>query len=105
MLLFIYWVYFIIFSSQFFSSLRLAHYLLFSWFMLGVTLIYNEKIKVVMGVKNFILLLMIPYSIYWYMAITYNNFLVIHPFSYDFIINILFLLTYLILYLFWELKL
>lgn len=104
MLLFIYWIYFIIFSSQFFTSLRLSHYLLFSWLMLGINLIYHEKIQVIMGFRNFIILLMVPYIIYWYLAIIYNDFLAIYPFSYNFIINILFLFTYLIIYLFWEFK-
>ena len=102
MLLLIYWLYFIIFSSQFFNVLRLSHFLLFSYIMLMVTIICNENFKTNISFKTAILLLTIPYSIYWYIIIVYNKFLKIHPFSYEFVIYILFFLTYLIIYSFWE---
>lgn len=104
MLLLLYWIYFVIFSSQFFTSLRLLHYLLFSGLMLVINTVYNKNIRTNMGFKNSVLLLLIPYSVYWYMIIIFNAFLIVHPFSYDFIIFILFFLTYLIIYLFWELN-
>ena len=102
MLLLIYWIYFIIFSSQFFTSLRLSHYLLLSWVMLVINLVYNEKIKTVMTLKVSVLLLSIPYIIYGYVLIIYNDFLSIYPFSYHFIIFILFFISYIIIYVFWE---
>lgn len=104
MLLLVYWIYFIIFISMFFTSLRLSHYLLFSWFMLVLNFIYNENIKVILNVKTGILLLMIPYFIYGYILIVYNDFLTIYPFSYNFIVYTLFFFMYIIIYLFWEYK-
>ena len=72
--------------------------------MLIINLIYNTQIKTVMNVQTSILLLSVPYSIYCYIWVIFNDFLLIHPFSYNFIIFTLFFLTYLILYMYWELE-
>ena len=70
--------------------------------MLIITLVYNKKIKTVITFKVLVLLLTVPYILYWYVLIIYNAFLNIYPFSYHFIILTLFFISYLIIYLFWE---
>ena len=99
--LFIIWICFV-FLMTVSKQLDQYHYMLFSVSMLYFTYVYNRIYPIRMSLRATVMFLIIPSTIFWYIAFVYNNFLCLTPLNYDLLACLLFIYVYLTTYIFWE---
>ena len=95
------WICFI-FLMTMSEELDQYHYLLFSSSMLYFTYLYNRIQPIRMSLRIGIIFLAIPSIIFWYIAFVYNDFLCLTPISYECLVSLVFIYSYLMTYIFWE---
>lgn len=101
MILILFWGGFILLTISF-EELDQFHYILFLVAMLYFTYLYNKVSPFEIATRKAILLLIIPNIIFWYISFVYNDFLSLTPISFELFLTILFIYTYIILYIFIE---
>jgi len=95
------WICFILLMTMS-EKLDQSHYLLFSSLMLYLTYLFNRIQPIKMAPRTSILFLAIPSIIFWYIVFVYNNFLCLTPISYEYLVSLMLVHSYLMTYLFWE---
>jgi hypothetical protein len=84
------------------EKLDQSHYLLFSSSMLYLTYLYNRIQPIKMAPRISVSFIAIPSIIFWYIVFVYNDFLCLTPISYEYLVSLIFIYSYLMTYLFWE---
>ena len=96
------WVYFVILFTFAQDALN-ADYLEHSLVALGIIYYFNSLTIIRVSPQLFIIYLLVPSFIFWYVFITYNYFLRVYPFPEENVYFIMFFYFYILIYLFSEL--
>nr|YP_009495409.1 hypothetical protein [Cylindrotheca closterium]AWQ64056.1 hypothetical protein [Cylindrotheca closterium] len=101
MILLLFWTFFV-FSLSLAKELDQFHYLLSSLSMLCSIYLYDQVSPLKISLRTNICLLLIPSIIFWYIAFVFNGFLCLTPISHEILVSLLFIHTYILIYVFWE---
>ena len=101
MILFLVWTFFV-FSMSLVKELDQIHYILFSVLMLHFIYFYDQVYSIKISFRTNVCFLLIPSTIFWYIAFVYNNFLCLTPINHEVLISMLLFYTYVIMYILWE---